>query len=275
MIGLIITGILAAVVFGVVLVGRGSGSPAASAATKTADAGSARVSLSIALRSPKLSAGQMVRIHGSGALDKTGADVTVNLGPLATAANAPKVPSSVHAILSSQGGDEVAFIHATPMPSFTGGKDWVEVDLSTLASSHGVDLAALAAGAAVETPTQLLDLARSAGATVTDLGPATVAGASTTHYRLVVDPTQVAQIAGLPTKLTSQLGRHGTAKVPVNVWIGRTDGLVHRVTLVLRNGAAHASIAASFRDFGASVSISPPPASDVFDATGLLSMLGA
>jgi hypothetical protein len=275
MIGLSITAILAAVVFGVVLVGRGSGSPVASPATKTADAGSARVSFSIALRSPKLSTDQTVRIHGSGVLDKTGADVTVNLGSLATAANASNIPSSVHAILSTQGGDEVAFVHATPMPSFTGGKDWIEVDLSTLASSHGLDLAALAAGAAVETPTQLLDLARSAGATVTDLGPATVAGAPTTHYRIIVDPTQVAQIAGLPSKLTSQLGNHGTKKVPVNLWIGRTDGLVHRVTLALRNGAAHATIAASFKDYGTSVSITPPPTSDVFDATGLLSVLGA
>ena len=130
-----IAGILAAVVVaavvGAVLGFRGSGSPVASAATKTS-ATSAHLAFSLTLRSPKL--GHAVRVDGSGAVDGPSADVTIqDSGAPAT------VPSSFHALLLQQDGHELAFVHATPMPSFVGGKAWVEVDLSKLASGHGIE----------------------------------------------------------------------------------------------------------------------------------------
>jgi hypothetical protein len=265
--------LVAAAAVGVLLASRGPGSPVAAAATKTSQT-SAHLSFSLSLESPKLAGGKTLRVSGNGAVDGTSADVTVNLGSLASAVNAPvNLPSSIHAILLRQSGDEIVFVHATPMPSFTAGKGWVELDLSKLASSHGIDLGSLAAGGAAETPAHLLDLLRGAGATVTDLGPATVAGASTTHYRLLVDPAVVAKVAGLPSAITGRLGKHAAQQVPVNVWIG-TDGLVHRVALAIHRGAGAASFTATLSDYGANVSIAPPPSSDVLDVTSFLTGLG-
>jgi hypothetical protein len=255
--------------------------PVAAAATKTQQAGAAHVAMSFLVQSPQLAGGNALRVTGSGVVDKSSADVTVDLGSVLGAVNAPaSAPSSIHAIVLRQNGDELAFVHLTPMPSLTGGKGWVEVDLSKLASAHGLDLGGLAAGGAAMTPSQVLDLLRGAGATVTDLGSATVAGASTTHYRVLVDLAEVAKAAGIPqaTIDTFANGRAATTKVPVNVWIG-TDGLVHRVqvayTLRHNGSSAHAAFTITLSAYGTNVSISPPPSSDVFDVTGFLTQLGA
>jgi len=261
--GAIAAAVVAAVV-GVVLAGRGGGSPVAAAATKTGQT-SAHLTFSLTAQGPKL--GHTLQVSGSGAVDENGADITVN------DSGAPAAfPSSFHAIVLQQGGHELAFVHATPMPAFVG-KDWVEVDLSKLASSHGIDLGALAAGGSATTPAQLLDLLRGAGATVTDLGPATVGTTSTTHYRVLVDAAEIAKVADLPSSLVDELGKQAAKTVPVDVWIG-TDGLVHRVALDLRHGAAHAAFTATLSDYGTAVSISPPPSSDVLDVTSFLTGLG-
>ena len=260
-----IAGILAAVVvaavIGIVLGARGSGSPVAAAATKTS-ATSAQLSFSLTLRGPKLA--KAIQVHGSGTVDGQSADITIE------DSGAPAVvPTSFHLLLLQQNGDELAFVHATPMPSVVSGKDWVEVDLSKLASGHGIDLGSLMGGSSM-TPAQILDLLRGAGATVTNLGPATVGGVSATHYRVVVDAAELAGIAGLQLP---HAGKHATRTVPVNVWIG-TDGLVHRVALALRHGARSASFDATLSDYGTSFSVTAPPSSDVLNLTGLLSGAG-
>ena len=276
----IVAAVVAAAVAGVVVAGRGTGSPVAAAATKSANAGGAHLALSVDVQSPKLAGGKELHVTGSGVVDQSSADVTVDLGSLLGAVKAPaNAPSSIHAILVRQSGDELAFVHLTPMPALTGGKGWVELDLSKLASAHGVDLGGLAAGSSAMTPSQVLDLLRSSGAGVTNLGSATVAGASTTHYRVLVDLAELAKAAGIPQTTAGRLGKGpaATTKVPVNVWIG-TDGLVHRVqaayTLHHNGSSAHAAFTLTLSDYGTSVSISPPASSDVFDVTSFLTQSG-
>ena len=254
----IVAAVVVAAVLGVVLAGRGAGSPVAAAATKTGTT-SAHVAFSLTLDGPKLG-GKTVNVNGSGTVAGQSADITL------TDSGAPAtVPTSVHALLLQQNGDELAFVHATPMPSLAGGKDWVEVDLTKLASGHGVDLGSLGSGASGETPAQILGLLRGAGASVTNLGPATVGGVSTTHYRVSVDAAELVKAAGLPFSPT---GKRATKTLPVNVWIGTADGLVHRVALSLK----HASFSATLSDYGTSVSVSAPPSSDVLNVTGLLGL---
>lgn len=262
-----LAGVFAAVVvaatLGVVLAGRGAGSPVAAAATKTSET-SAHLAFTLTVDGPKLA--HAIQVSGSGGLDGPSADVTIQ------DSGAPAgFPTSIHAIALQQGGDELAFVRVTPAPSFFAGKDWVEVDLSKLASAHGLDLGSLGASGSAETPAQVLDLLRSAGATVTDLGPDTIDGAATTHYRVLVDAAEIAKVAGLPSSIAGNLGRHGTTTVPVGVWIGSADGLVRQVAVDLHHGAGHASFTATLSDYGTSVSVSAPPSSDVFDVTGFLS----
>ena len=270
----VVVAVAAAIVAGVAVSGRGTGSPVAAAATKSADASTAHIALSLAVQSPKLAAGKELHVSGSGVVDGASADVTVRLGSLLGAVQAPAdAPSSVRAIVLQQGSDDLAFLHLTPMPALAGGKSWVEVDLSKLASAHGLDLGELVAGGNAVMPAQMLDLLRKAGATVTDLGPATVGGTSTTRYRVLLDLAEVAKAAGLPSALVNELGTQATRQVPVNVWIG-TDGLVHRVRVAYTIEQTHASFTATLRGYGANVSISAPPSADVLDATGLLTSLG-
>ena len=256
-VGIVVVAVVAAVL-GFVFAGRGAGSPVAAAATKTA-ATSAHLDFSLTLGGPKLG-GKTVDVSGSGAVDGQSADVTI------TDSGAPAaVPTSIHALLLQQSGHELAFVHATPMPSLAGGKDWIEVDLTALASSHGLDLGSLGAGISGETPAQILDLLRGAGASVTNLGAATVGGVSTTHYRVSVDAAELVKAAGLPF---SPQGKRATKTLPVDVWIGTADGLVHQVSLMLK----HAAFSATLSDYGTSVSVSAPPSSDVLDVTSLLGL---
>jgi hypothetical protein len=263
-----------AAIFGVLLAGQSAASPVAMAASKTAKAGGAHVSFALAIRSPKLASGTTIRVHGVGSVDKTGADLTINLASAASDFHSMQVPSTLRAILVEKDGHPLAFVHATPMPSLAGGKDWIEADLSALAAAHGIDLGALAAATSGVMPAQALSLLRSAGATVTSLGLARVDGTQTTHYRIRLSPSVIAKATGLGSGPVGKHGSHATKTVPVNVWIGRADGLVRRVELSLKHGPRVASFSVSFTDYGTQVSISPPRSSDVFDATGLLTAFG-
>ena len=253
-----------AATLGVLVAGRGGASPVSAAAAKTSGA-SARLVFTLTLRGP----GGTVRVDGSGVVEGANADLSVR------ASGAPAAfPTALHALLVRQGGHELAFVHATPMPAFTGGKRWVEVDLSQLASSHGIDLGTLAAAGSALTPARVLDLLRQAGASVENLGSATVGGAETTHYRVGVDLAELAQAAGLPQLLSGRLGRLAAQQVPVDVWIG-TDGLLHRISLDVRHGSRDASFEATLARSTSAVAITAPPSSDVLDATTLLAGLGA
>lgn len=252
----IVAAAVVAAVLGFLFAGRGAGSPVAAAATKTG-ATSAHVDFSLTLSGPKLD-GKTVDVTGSGAIDGPSADVTI------TDSGAPAAfPTSLHALLLQQNGHELAFVHATPMPSLAGGKDWIEVDLSQLASSRGVDLGSVGAGISGDTPAQILDLLHGAGATVTNLGAERVDGAATTHYRVLVDAAELVKAAGLPFAPT---GKRATKTLPVEVWIGKSDGLVHKLALTLKR----ASFSATLSDYGTSVSVSAPASSDVLDVTSFL-----
>src|SRR5579875_3123315 len=180
--------------------------------------------------------GGTVRVDGSGVVEGANADLSVR------ASGAPAAfPTALHALLVRQGGH----------------------DLGTLA----------AAGSAL-TPARVLDLLRQAGASVENLGSATVGGAETTHYRVGVDLAELAQAAGLPQLLSGRLGRLAAQQVPVDVWIG-TDGLLHRISLDVRHGSRDASFEATLARSTSAVAITAPPSSDVLDATTLLAGLGA
>jgi len=253
-----------AAVLGVLVAARGGASPVSAAAAKTSRA-SAHLVFSLALRGPR----GTVQASGSGVIEGPNADLTVR------DSGAPAgFPSALHAILVRQGKDELAFVHATPMPAFTGGKDWIELDLSQLASAHGIDLGGLAAADSTLTPARVLDLLRQAGASVENLGSATVGGAETTHYRVRVDLAELAKAAGFAAPITGRLGPRASQAVPVDVWIGR-DGLLHRVSLDVHRGAREASFEATLAPSTSGVAITAPPSSDVLDATSLLAGLGA
>jgi hypothetical protein len=137
------------------------------------------------------------------------------------------------------------------------GKTWLKLDLQK-AAPKGVDLSALT----TQSPTRLLSQLQAAG-NVTKVGDETINGTATTHYRGKLDRSKLPEVAALAN------ATYG----PVDIWIGKDDGYVHRIhtayTIKVASATAQ-SIAATvdFSDFGKSVSVSVPAASATVDGTG-------
>jgi hypothetical protein len=240
--------------------------PVSAAATKTQQAGAARVRFRLALANAQSPQAHTVTVRGTGAIDGTSAELTLALAPLLHAADLPAgTNGSVKEIFVHQNGDYVLYVKTGLAASYLPtDKQWVELDVSKLGTSAGVDLGKLLSGSELQ-PNDALAMLEAAGAKVTKVGPATLDGAATTHYRVTVDVAKALQAKGL----TSPLLAGAAAKVPTipaNVWIG-DDGLVHRISLSYAVAQRRVAMRIDFTDYGASVTVAPPPSDAVFDAT--------
>jgi hypothetical protein len=270
---------LAVVVAAAVTAGCGGGSralaldPVSAAATKTQQAGAAHVRLTLALSSPQLTQSRAVTVRGTGAVDGTSAELTLSdLGSLCS--TAPGCPaganSPVTTIFLHQNGDYLLYVKsglaATYLPA---DKQWVELDVTKLGASAGVDLDKVLSGAELQ-PSDLLSMLRASGAKISTVGPATIDGAATTHYRVTVDVAKALQAKGLTSPLFGGVATH-VSTIPANVWIGQ-DGLVRRISISYAASQRHVHMTTDFLDYGAPVTIAAPASSAVFDATPLVQM---
>ena len=248
--------------------------PVASAATKTQDAGAARIRFAMVI-SPQL--GKTLRMRGSGAIDGTSAQMSFKLGSMLGQMGLPSSMGSlaqlqhttIKEIALEQNGDYVIYMQLGFLSSqLPGGKQWIKLDVSKLGKAAGLDLGKLMSGTQFQ-PSDLLGMLTSEGAKIQELGAATVDGVATTHYRVTIDLAKALQSKGL----TSPLLNGVTAQMKTatsEVWIGK-DGLVRRVKISYNvpHGARAMRMAMtmSLYDYGAHLSIAPPPSSQVFDAT--------
>jgi hypothetical protein len=107
---------------------------------------------------------------------------------------------------------------------------------------------------------------------VTTVGPATVRSVPTTEYRASIDLTRVGQLkdpAGRAAlqKLASEL--HATS-LPVTVWLdgqGRVAQESYKVSVPTSAGTTTTSATIGDYDFGSPMTISGPPAAQVYDIT--------
>jgi hypothetical protein len=242
--------------------------PVSAAAAKTQNAGAARIHFSVTLSSPQVAGGKSVAVRGTGAIDGTSSELSMGLGSLLRNTGLPVgTNGSVKEISLEQNGDYVIYVKSGLAASYLpGGQQWVELDISKLGKSAGVDLTQLLSGSQLQ-PGDLLSMLKSEGAKVHTVGVTTVDGVATTHYRVRVDVAKALHQRGLPSAL---LG--GTAKqlptVPANVWIDK-DGLVRRIQLAYGVAQSHAAMKMDLYDYGAHVTIAAPPSNSVFDATQL------
>jgi hypothetical protein len=249
--------------------------PVSAAVTKTQDAGAAHVSLNIVLRGH----GRVVRLHGTGAIDGTSAEMSFKLGSLLGQAGIPAsaVPSGIGAKLGhgslkevalEQDGDYVVYLRLGFLSSqLPGGVQWIKLDVTKLGKSAGLDLSSLMSGSELQ-PADLLSMLEAEGATVQKVGPATIDGVATTQYHVTIDTAKALQSSGLTAPLLSQLAAK-MKTVSENVWIDK-DGLVRRVASGFSSPAGpRAAMTMDISDYGAHVTIAAPPSSQVFDATQL------
>lgn len=255
--------------------------PVAAAATKSQHAGAARIRFALALSTPQLP-GKTLRMRASGAIDGTSGELTFNLGSLIHQMGAPQgtLPSATMAQLAhakmreiflEQGGDYVVYMKLGALASqMPGGKQWLELNVSKLGKSAGLDFGKLLSGSQLQ-PTDLLGMLRSEGATIRKVGSATIDGTATTRYRVTVDVAKALEAKGVTSPLVGSLAAQ-MPKLPENVWIGR-DGLVRRVAISYSYAPAgrrlRMHMTMNISDYGAHVRIAAPPSSQVFDATQL------
>jgi hypothetical protein len=240
--------------------------PVSAAATKTQNAGAARIRFAIGLSGPQLGA-KALRIRGNGAIDGTSAQMSFRLPSMAGLPGLNLKNASIKEIVLEQSGDYVLYMQlpflAAQVP---GGKQWIELDLSKLGKSAGIDVGKLMSGSQFE-PSDLLSMLEAEGAKVHKLGAATVDGTTTTHYRVTMDPAKALQSKGLTSPLFKSVASQ-MKTISAGVWVGH-DGLVRRVRFAysVPKAAARLAMAMDLYDYGAHVSIAAPPDSQVFDAT--------
>jgi hypothetical protein len=242
--------------------------PVSAAATKTQHAGAARVRFSVALSGPQLAQAHSVAVRGTGVIDGTSSELTIGLGALLHDTGLPTgANGSVKEIALERNGDYVVYVKTGLAAAYLpGGKQWIELDLSKLGKSAGLDVGQLLSGSQLQ-PGDLLSMLKGEGAKVTTVGPATIAGTATTHYRVTIDVAKALQARGLPSSLLGGAAAQ-LPTIPANVWIGK-DGLVRRIKLSYAVARTHAAMKMDLYDYGAHVTIAAPPASSVVDATQL------
>jgi hypothetical protein len=261
--------LLAATVVALAGCGGGGGTasfdPVASAAT-TAKAKTAKLLFATSVNGN----GQTLHMNGLGTADfsKQRASMTFDVGDLLRGSGLPASPGEQWTIVTQE---LTMYMHApTLAQQLPGQKDWLKVDVEALAKSRKVDLGQFRQ-LTQNDPTQMLAYLRATSGKIEKVGTETVRGVETTHYRAQVDLDKVAAQAPASLRKTYRASIQslkqslGSRTVPVDVWVDG-DNLVRRLAEHLAvKGSGKVDFSVDFYDFGAPVSISPPPASDTLD----------
>jgi hypothetical protein len=196
--------------------------------------------------------GQPVAMTGNGDFDNPN-----HVGELTMHAGVQGIDLQIDAILSGTTMYMKAPVFAAALPN---GKSWLKIDLQKVGQKNGIDFQSLLA----QSPTSTLATLKASGA-VTDVGDETVGGAATTHYRVAIDPSKLPQGTKIEALTKAKYG-------PYDVWIGKDDGYVHKLTssysyATPTGGRQSVTMTMTFSDFGKSVTVNVPPSDEVFDAT--------
>jgi hypothetical protein len=203
-----------------------------SAASNTA----AQESVHVALKAAVAVSGEALSMSGAGDFAKDTGSVHVDF-------SAGGMSGGVDAVLDGTDLYLRSPLLAAALPQ---GKSWIKVDASK-AAGRGVNLSSLVA----QSPAQTLARLRSIS-TVTEVGTEQLDGVTTTHYR------------GRATKgATAPAGTY-------DVWIGKDDDYVHRLKFAAVLGPGQRiDTTVDFSDFGKTVTVDVPPASETVDASTL------
>jgi hypothetical protein len=216
-----------------------TGNPLGAAADKT----SAQSSEKVAMQAKIDLSGQSLTLSGNGGFAGKNGKLQVKF-------NLPGLGSSS---LDEVFRGDVAWLDSPLLASTLKGKHWVKLDLTKPVQAFGFNLNALTG----QTPSAALDALRLAGS-VSSLGSETVGDVKTTHYHVTPNGTG-----------------NGASYKSVDAWVDGND-LVRQVKLEYdakvdptSSTPAHTVLTMQFSDFGTPVTATPPPASDVVDASEL------
>ncbi len=159
------------------------------------------------------------------------------------------------------------------------GKTWVRAKEGDAAASGGFDFDEFEQLAQSD-PRELLDALRAVTSEIETVGSQDLRGVETTHYRAVLDPSELSRLAptggttesrSLVDQITEQ---SGLGPIPVDVWIDDT-GLVRKLAMAFEatqpstSQASEVSLSFEIWDYGEPVDIDLPRASQVADASAV------
>ena len=237
----------------------------AEAATKTADAGSARIDMSAAIKG----GAQSFTMVGRGEFADQRGRMTFDLS------DQTGQQLSMEMIFDQL----VIYMRFPPElgAQLPAGKSWVKMDLEALGREQGIDLAELVQ-AGQSDPTQALQYLRGASDDFEKVGEEEIRGVDTTHYRGTVDLRKAAgQLSEEARKSVDRIVElTGEISFPFDVWIDE-GGLARRIKYDQPlPGAQGATMAMTmdFYDFGVEVDVEPPSDDEVIDLQELIGQGG-
>ena len=247
--------------------------PAASAATKTVEAGSSRVEFTIAMKV----AGQSVDMTGSGAFDyrKPSGELNYRM-KMPVVGTVSMDMRMVGTKMYMRMPKEIA---GAALPS---GKPWFGIDLAKSLEQAGLgNLDFTRQG----DPAQSLQMLRAASKDVKEVGHANVRGVPTTRYAGKLDFRKAldagldqlelseAERAKARDGMEAMLEQLGSANLPFEVFVDG-DGLLRRMTMYMsmkiQNERMSMRLSMDYFDFGVTVDVKAPPAADVTDVSTLI-----
>jgi hypothetical protein len=147
----------------------------------------------------------------------------------------------------------------------TQGKQWVSIDTSKVGSGNA---GALGGGLATfGNPAAMLQQLQSEGANVTSLGPTTYDGTAVTEYSVTLPPSDIEKGLGqLPSSAQHALSGVTPPNIEAKVYVANGN-LLKAIDLPISYSVMGKTISEDmtmvFSNFGAPVSVTPPPASEV------------
>ena len=255
------------------------------ASQKTADAGSARMTLDLTIATPA----RTIHITGKAEYEMPNHDpkaVREHL-TLQIPSIAPGVPSGEIEMIVDQGETSpVIYFQAPMITAFLGATTpWVKLDPSELPQTDGN----LGAAAGAANPAAVLALMKDA-LSVKAAGSGTVDGAVATHYIATVDLVKLLShvadmVPGSDPARTSpaigsardQLEKLGLLTIPADIWVDG-DGYLKELHIAVNVKDPSSSTGATtsieltltLSDIGSHFSIAAPPSSQVTDITDLM-----
>jgi LppX_LprAFG lipoprotein len=206
------------------------------AAAKTTAAGSEH----LALVASVVTGGQTVSLKGAGDVD-----TKAHLGSM----HATLSTGSINGALDEVSKGTALYVKSDLLAALIpAGKTWIQLDVAKLAKSQGISSSLFSLDPS-ESLAQLQSLKN-----VTKVGTEQVGGAATTHYTAAID------VSKLPATAKAGSGTY-------DVWIG-DDGYVHRVRVTIKSKSSNATVTSDLSGYGGKVSVTVPPASQVYDSRG-------
>jgi hypothetical protein len=245
--------------------------PVASAATKTAASGSARVEFTATMNVDGVGG---MAFSGSGVFDGRSRSGALNMRfqlPPAAQAQLGGVDPSMEMIMDGRAG--LVMYMRSPLFARYAGDKWLKVDVAKLAQKEGIDVQALM-NANQADPSQTLDMLQ-ASTGAHPIGYDRVRGVFTTHYKLNIDLARLAKSHKELRKTFDTVRKlTGISSYPAEAWIDNA-GRVRRLKIDMSfetpvGGAFSMSMTEDLYAFGIKVDARPPDSSQVLDPGALL-----